>query len=195
MNMSSMAMTSSNSNTMPGMSMKNSTYTVQTKIMNVNTKIEINPSYSGFNTFKVTFTDAAGKPYTKVTSAEIVFNNAVADITNEVANLQKLRPGVYSVTGGYISQPGEWDMALSAQRLQDIDLYYEFTHTLTNAPSAPQSTVAVNQAATMQEPPPHFDSFAWLAIVLAAAVVSGSVFYYRRSKQELRKTVEMLKVD
>jgi copper transport protein len=195
MNMSSMAMTSSNSNTMPGMSMKNSTYTIQTKIMNVNTKIEINPFYSGFNTFKVTFTDAAGKPYTKVTSAEIVFNNAVADITNEVANLQKIRPGVYSVTGGYISQPGEWDMALSAQRLQDIDLYYEFTHTLTNAPSAPQSTVAVNQAAAMQEPPPHFDSFAWLAIVLAAAVVFGSAFYYRRSKQELRKTVEMLKVD
>jgi hypothetical protein len=75
-----------------------------------------------------------------------------------------------------------------------LDLYYEFTHTVTNAPSAPQSTVAVNQAA-MQEPPPRFDSFAWLAIVLAAAVVFGSVFYYRRSKQELRKTVEMLKLD
>jgi copper transport protein len=198
MNMSSMGMTSSNSNTMPGMSMtpvKNSTYTIQTKITNVNTKIEINPFYSGFNTFKVTFTDAAGKPYTKVTSAEIVFNNAVADITNEVANLQKIRPGVFSVTGGYISQPGEWDMALSAQRLQDIDLYYDFTHTVSNAPSAPQSTVAVNQAATMQEPPPHFDSFAWLAIVLAAAVVFGSIFYYRRSKQELRKTVEVLKID
>jgi len=176
-------------------SIKNNRYAIQTKIMNVNAKIEINPFYSGFNTFKVTFTDAAGKPYTKVTSAEIVFNNAAADITNEVANLQKIRPGVFSVTGGYISQPGEWDMALSAQRVQDLDLYYEFTHTVTNAPSAPQSTVAVNQAATMQEPPPHFDSFAWLAIVLAAAVVFGSVFYYRRSKQELRKTVEMLKLD
>jgi hypothetical protein len=58
---------------------------------------------------------------------------------------------------------------------------------------------AVNQAAnannSMQEPPPRFDSFAWLAIVLAAAVVFGSAFYYRRSKQELRKTVEMLKID
>jgi copper transport protein len=197
MNMSSMAMTSSSS--MPGMSMspvKNSTYIVQTKIMNVNTKIEINPFYAGFNTFKVTFTDAAGKPYTKVTSAEIVFNNAAADITNEVANLQKIRPGVFSVTGGYISQPGDWDMALSAQRLQALDLYYEFTHTVTNAPSVPQSTVAAANANNgMQEPPPRFDTFAWLAIVLAAAVVFGSAFYYRRSKQELRKTVEMLKID
>jgi hypothetical protein len=47
----------------------------------------------------------------------------------------------------------------------------------------------------MQEPPPRFDSFAWLAIALAAVVVFGSTFYYRRSKQELRKTVEMLKAD
>jgi methionine-rich copper-binding protein CopC len=116
----------------PESSIKNNTYAIQTKITDVNTKIEINPFYAGFNTFKVTFTDAAGKPYTKVTSAEIVFNNAAADITNEVANLQKIRPGVFSVTGGYISQPGDWDMALSAQRLQALDLYYEFTAKVTN---------------------------------------------------------------
>jgi copper transport protein len=202
MAMSSMSSPSASTMSMSGMSMtpvKNSTYIVQTKITNVNTKIEINPFYSGFNTFKVTFTDAAGKPYTKVSSAEIVFNNAAVDITNEVANLQKIRPGIFSVTGGYISQPGEWDMALSAQRVQDLDLYYEFTGKVTSAPSAPQSTVPVNQAAnannSMQEPTPRFDSFAWLAIVLAAAVVFGSAFYYRRSKQELRNTVEMLKVE
>jgi hypothetical protein len=47
----------------------------------------------------------------------------------------------------------------------------------------------------MQEPPPLFDSFAWLAIVLAAAIIFCSAFYYKRSKQELRKTVEMLKVE
>jgi methionine-rich copper-binding protein CopC len=116
----------------PESSIKNNTYAIQTKITDVNTKIEINPFYAGFNTFKVTFTDAAGKPYTKVTSAEIVFNNAAADITNEVANLQKISPGVFSVTGGYISQPGDWDMALSAQRLQALDLYYEFTAKVTN---------------------------------------------------------------
>lgn len=108
-------------------------------------------------------------------------------------------PGVFSVTGAYISQPGEWDIALSAQRVQDLDLNYAFTAKVTNAPSTPQSTGAVSQTANtnnnMQESPPRFDSFAWLAIVLAVAVIFGSAFYYRRSKQELRKTVEMLKVD
>jgi copper transport protein len=61
---SSMAMmtmpnpSSPSSSTMDGMSMsqvKNSTYVKETTIMNVNTKIEINPFYSGFNTFKVSF--------------------------------------------------------------------------------------------------------------------------------------------
>ncbi|MFZ0220088.1 MAG: CopD family protein [Candidatus Nitrosopolaris sp.] len=201
MAMSSMSSSSASTMSMSGMSMhpvKNSTYIIQTKIMNVNTKIEINPFYSGFNVFKVTFTDAAGKPYTKVSSTEIVFTNTAADIGNVVANLQKMGPGVFSVTGAYISQPGEWDIALSAQRVQDLDLNYAFTAKVL-APSAPQSTGAVNQTMNnnniMQEPPPRFDSFAWLAIGLAAAVIFGSTFYYRRSKQELRKTVEMLKVD
>src|SRR5215469_224368 len=172
---------------MSGMSMtpvKNSTYTIQTKIMNVKTKIEINPFYSGFNTFKVRFTDAAGKPYTKVSTAEIVFGNAAADISNVVANLQKIRPGVFSVTGANISQPGEWDISLSAQRVQDFDLNYEFTAKVTNSPSAPQTTAAVSQTTnannnSMQEPPPRFDSFAGIAIALAVAVVVGSTFYYR----------------
>ena len=81
MNMPSMAMTpssSSQSNTMSGMSMtpvKNSTFVTQQNVLNVKTKIEINPFYSGFNVFKVTFTDTAGKPYTKVSTTEIVFSN------------------------------------------------------------------------------------------------------------------------
>ena len=50
-------------------SVKNSTYVKQVSIMNINTKIEINPFYTGFNIFKIAFTDANGKPYTKVSSA------------------------------------------------------------------------------------------------------------------------------
>ena len=203
MNMSSMAMTPSpsHSNVMLGMSMTpaNSTKIIQTKIMNVNTKIEINPFYSGFNVFKVTFTDASGKPYSKVSTAEITFANAAADISNVVANLKKIRTGVFSVTGAYISQPGEWDISLASQGVQDLDLNYQFTAKVTSAPSVSQSTSAVSETTdtnnSMQEPPPSFDSFAWLAIVLAAAIIFGSAVYYRRSKQELRKTVEMLKID
>ena len=142
MGISSMAASmSSSSSSMSGMSMtpaKNSTYTIQTKIMKVNTKLEINPFYSGFNTFKVAFTDASGRPNTKVNAVEMTFINTAANMGPIVANLQKTGPGVFSVTGAYISQPGEWDIALAAQRVQDLDLNYEFTAKVTNPPSVSQ---------------------------------------------------------
>ena len=83
---------SSSSSSMSGMSItptKNSTYSIQTKILNVNTKLEINPFYSGFNTFKVTFTDANGRPNTKVNAVEMTFINTAANMGPIVANLQK----------------------------------------------------------------------------------------------------------
>ena len=95
MGMSSMAASmSSSSSSMSRMSMtptKISHILIQTKIMNVNTKIEINPFYSGFNTFKVTFTDANGKPSTKVNAAEMTFTNTVANMGPIVANLHRTR--------------------------------------------------------------------------------------------------------
>ena len=39
-----------------------------------------------------------GKPYSKVSTVEITFTNTAADISNVVANLKKIGPGVFSVT-------------------------------------------------------------------------------------------------
>ena len=96
MDMSHMGMMSSTSSSsspsvmnMTGMqtSVKNSTYVKQVSIMNINTKIEINPFYTGFNIFKIAFTDANGKPNTKVSSAELIFRNEQKDIGPIVVNL------------------------------------------------------------------------------------------------------------
>ena len=194
MDMSHMGMMSSTSSSsspsvmnMTGMqtSVKNSTYVKQVSIMNINTKIEINPFYTGFNIFKIAFTDANGKPYTKVSSAELIFRNEQKDIGPIVVNLHTVRPGIFSV-GTFIPQPGEWSIAIAAQRHADYDLNYKFTAKVPNAP-APTSTVTSQKTTTaekpssspnaniiidmnnnnMQEPLPKFDSFAWLAIGLA----------------------------
>jgi hypothetical protein len=171
--------------------------------MGINTKIEINPFYAGFNTFKVSFTNADGKPNNKVYAAELTFTNTAANLGPIVANLHKVRPGVFSITGAYISQPGQWDIAMAAQRQSDLDLNYEFNAKVDSAPSAPQSSthpvtganLANNAASGMQEAPPQFDSFAVLAVILAVAVVLLSTYYYRQSKKELRKTIKMLELE
>ena len=127
MNMSSMSMGSSSSSSpshdstdqMAGMSMnnaKNSSYVKEVKILNVNTKIEINPFHSGFNTFKITFTDADGKPYTNLSTVRMIFKNVQADIGPISTSLKPVSAGVYTITGGYISQPGEWNIVYRSSK-------------------------------------------------------------------------------
>jgi hypothetical protein len=187
------------------MQTKNSTLVKQTKIMNVNTKLEINPFHSGFNNFKITFTDATGKPYTKVNSAELTFKNEKADIGPIVVTMKKIQPNVFAV-GTFIGLPGEWNVAMAAQRQADYDLNYDFTSKVTNAPSAvPTSSPSSNANMKMgstgetnnnlgnsqnQEPMPTFDSFAILAIVLSVVLVIISWYTYKRSKQDLKISID-----
>ena len=42
------------------------------------------------------------------------------------------------------------------------------------------------------QPPPAFDSFAWLAIGLSIAVGAGSAYYFRKSKKQLEGTLKTL---
>jgi len=114
--MSSMGMGSSSSPApastvqMDGMSMntaKNSSYVKEVKILDINTKIEINPFHSGFKTFKITFITPDGKPYSNISTVRMIFKNDQADIGPITTTLKPVSTGVYTITGGYISQPGE----------------------------------------------------------------------------------------
>jgi hypothetical protein len=187
------------------MQMKNSTLVKQAKIMNVNTKVEINPFYSGFNTFKITFTDPSGKPYTKVTGAELIFKNEKADIGPIVVTMKKIQPNIFAV-GTFIGLPGEWNIAIAAQRQADYDLNYAFTSKVTSAPTtSSQSSNSGMQMSTgvgtnsnssnpsnsqNQETIPKFDSFAILAIILSVLLGIISWYTYRRSKHDLKAAVD-----
>ncbi|HEY7078155.1 MAG TPA: CopD family protein [Nitrososphaeraceae archaeon] len=210
-NMPNMAHTPSSSSQMPmsgnqmQMQTKNSTLVKQANIMNVNAKIEINPFYSGFNTFKITFTDLSEKPYTKVTGAELIFKNEKADIGPIVVTMKKIQPNVFTV-GTFIGLPGEWNIALAAQRQSDYDLNYDFTSKVANPPTASTSSPSSNTNMKMgsgniggnnnlgnsqnQEPMPKFDSFAILAIVLSIMLGVISWYTYKRSKQDLKIAID-----
>ena len=181
------------------MQMKNSTLVKQAKIMNVNTKIEINPFYSGFNTFKISFTDPNGKPYTKITGAEMIFKNEKVDIGPIVVTMKKLQPNIFAV-GTFIGLPGEWNIAMAAQRQADYDLNYAFTSKITNAPQHSNATMKMGTTSNnnndnmlnsqAQEQLPKFDSFAILAIILSILLGIISWYMYRRSKQDLKLAID-----
>ena len=90
---------------------ENKTFSEQATIDNVNLKNEITPFSVGINTFNVTLTDQQGNPAKNITNVIMQFTNTESNIGPIVANLAKNREGQYSVTGGYLSQPGEWNIS------------------------------------------------------------------------------------
>jgi hypothetical protein len=209
--------------TMPGITgspskITNNSYSNEVKIMNTNTKIQINPFYTGFNTFKITFTDLNGKPVGNISNVIMQFTNDQANIGPIVVNLKKNNEGVYSIFGGYLSQKGNWTVHLTAQRLNAYDLNYEFNVDLKQPPSSsnpitsslssvkenqlsqttpqPQklsslSSFENNSSMNQLEVPPSFDSFALLAIILSGLVIVGSAYSFKKSKQQLKETMNM----
>lgn len=171
----------------------NTSYIKETKILNVDTRLEISPFKSGFNTFKVSFIDPNGKPYSKISAVRMIFKNDQADIGPITVNLKKITPGIYSITGGYLSQPGEWNIALAAQRPSDYDLNYRFTSTV-NQPNNDTGMDPLSTATktNIQTHMPPFDGFAILIIALSVLVGIGSAYFYKKSKQELTNTSQTL---
>jgi putative copper export protein/methionine-rich copper-binding protein CopC len=152
-------------------------YMHKATIEGVDTTIEISPFQAGFNTFTVTFMQN-GAPPSNIHHVMIRFTNEDAGIGPVVAMLDSTGNSAYSGTGGYLSQKGSWKIDLIAQRMNAYDLNYSFTEEL--------GSTLPSQAG------PTLDSFAWLAIVLAAAVVGGSAAYVVQSRRQLRKTVAAL---
>jgi hypothetical protein len=198
----------------------NNSYTHEAKILDTNEKIEINPFYTGFNTFKVTFSDEDGKPAKNISNVIMRFTNDEANIGPIAVNLDKTNDGVYSTFGGYLSQQGNWNIKITAQRIGAYDLNYEFDSDIEKQPSSnltasPLSSANTFSPSTQQqqqqqqqkssplsgvdndnkmnppESPPSFDSFALLAIVLSALVIFASVYSFKKSKQQLKETIDV----
>lgn len=112
--------------TMTSQKIANNSYSSEVKIMDTNTKIQINPFYAGFNTFKITFTGEDDKPAKNISNVVLQFTNDKANIGPIVVNLNKVSDGAYSIFGGYLSQKGTWSIQLTGQRIGAYDLNYEF---------------------------------------------------------------------
>jgi hypothetical protein len=106
-----------------------------------------------------------------------------------VVNFNQSGHGTYTITGGYISQPGQWDISMAAQRVDDYDLNYKITLNVTAAPATTSSvTHTGNNNNSIQEvQPPKIDSFTYLAIGLAIIVELLLCIHIREASVNLGK--------
>jgi copper transport protein len=203
---------------MPELGMQQNTVTPgfseQVTISGVDITLEITPFHPGFNTFTVTLSDAvSGSPPQNINAVYLRFTNPEARIGPIVTTLDNTdNGGNYSAVGGYLSQTGNWTIDLIVQRIGAYDLNHSFDVTIGASSSHDNMDMSADMNTQMQDheaettstntdaqvdelespPPPAFDSFAWLAIGLSVAVGVGSVYYFKKSKQQLKNTLKTL---
>lgn len=206
------------SNNMPMTNLQNNSYVKEVNILNVTTKLEINPFYSGFNTFKITFTDSHKESYSNISTVRMIFKNEQADIGPITKKLNQISPGIYAITGGYISQPGEWNIAMAAQRPSNYDLNYKFISiinssltdmsTITDIKTNDNNNISRNEQGKIIKNIDTNNSmnmdklatqtidvsnpFTLSAITLAVVIGLTSFSFYKKSKQKLRTTIDLL---
>jgi methionine-rich copper-binding protein CopC len=112
----------------------NSIFSKYSTVDNVNLTLKITPFNVGQNTFNVTLTDQSGTFPTNIRNVILSFTDQDAGIGPIVANLNKTAEGKFAAQGSYLSQPGSWDIKVTAQRSGAYDLNHTF-EALVEAPA------------------------------------------------------------
>lgn len=104
-------------------------------IDNVNVTYKIVPFYSGINNnFTVSLSDSDGNAPTNIKTVFLTFENKQAGLGPISAELTKAGEGDYSGSGGYLSQPGAWEVKIIVQRSDAYDLNHNFVVDATSPP-------------------------------------------------------------
>jgi methionine-rich copper-binding protein CopC len=101
-------------------------FSERTTVDNVNLTLKITPFYVGQNAFNVTLTDQSGAFPADIKNVILSFTNQEAGLGPIVANLNKIAEGKFAAQGSYLSQPGNWDIKVTAQRSGAYDLNHTF---------------------------------------------------------------------
>jgi methionine-rich copper-binding protein CopC len=103
---------------------KANTFSESSVVDNVNLTLRITPFYVGQNTFNITLTNESGMSPTNIRNVILSFSNQ-----------NKTGQGEFSAQGSYLSQPGNWEIGVTAQRSRAYDLNHAF-ETMVKAPAA-----------------------------------------------------------
>jgi methionine-rich copper-binding protein CopC len=118
---------------------KTNAFSESSVVDNVNLTLIITPFYVGQNTFNVTLTNGSDTSPTNIRNVILSFSNQEAEIGPIVTNLNKTGQGEFSAQGSYLSQPGNWEIGVTAQRSRAYDLNHAF-ETIVKAPAINNTT-------------------------------------------------------
>jgi methionine-rich copper-binding protein CopC len=115
---------------------KNNSLVEQAIVDNVNITLKITPFYLGENGFNVMFTEKSGEFSSNINNVILAFTNPQAGLGPIVATLNKTGEGKFAAQGSYLSQLGNWEIRITAQRSGGYDLNHTFDAVVEEAPTA-----------------------------------------------------------
>lgn len=144
------------------------------EIQGVPISLYISPFVVGFNNFTVNFL-GENQNVNKVSNVFIEFKKADLSLDAINAKLERSNDTAYSMFGGYLSQPGEWDLKITVQRSGSYDLNYRLGLIVNNSDTIQEHHTLNNTISTDTETSDRASDFTQIVILLSifVSVLSG----------------------
>ena len=143
----------------------------------------ISPFVTGFNNITVNFV-GSNESVGKVSNVSIEFKKSDLSLGPIFAKLSASNETSYSIEGGYLSQPGQWDVKIIIQRSNLYDLIFRTSFTVNSSSSMhDQHEVEPTQIVNNSSPPSIFTP---LVIILSVIVSALSTYFCINSIKRLK---------
>jgi len=195
-----------NNNNTPDSQIPSNTTTQKSFVQELNNQgipltLQISPFQVGFNNFTVTIPEASQNS-SQISEVFIEFKKSDGSLGPIIAKLQRTSPGGYSIVGGYLSQPGQWDMKITVQRSSAYDLNYRLSATVNNTNTVVsdaehmdhETNMQMNMSMPMESAPTVSESqqasarspyFNYLFLGLGIAVGTLSFIFYIHARKSM----------
>ena len=89
---------------------------------NVILNFDISPFRVGQNTFNIQVSHLNGTAVDNIRDVFLEFNNPAKNLGPIGDVMDKIEPGKYTSTGSFLSQGGDWEIKITAQRIGEYDI-------------------------------------------------------------------------
>ncbi len=107
-------------------------YSRSTKVADLKVSLTIDPGRAGMNTFTARIT-SNGQPVIDAKDVSLEFSTQSGMMTASKAAMADMGKGVYTLRGGYLGMPDQWDVKVVVRRPGKFDAYAGFSVTISQA--------------------------------------------------------------
>jgi copper transport protein len=150
----------------------------------------ISPFVTGFNNFTVNFL-GENESIGQVSNVSIEFRKSDLSLGPIFAKLSKNNETSYLVNGGYLSQPGQWDLKITIQRSNLYDLNYRLSFTVSKSSSSMHDQHQV-ESVQIANNTTESTVFTPMVIILSVIVAALSTYFCINSLKRLKIVQESL---